>query len=304
MDVRRYSHIVALADEGSFNAAALRVHLSQPAFSRSIQAAEAELGMQLFVRSGKGIRCTAAGNFVVERLRTLLRASSNLHRDLAMFREGIVGDLHFGMGPVIAAALLAPLLSDMRRQYPSVRVRAVVQHPTVLMDLLRRQELEFIVSDRRFLPTGLDMQPMASLPASFFVRDGHPLLEQPSVTMHDLARYGLATGRLPRSLEEALLRAMGLGDGDALPLAVQCDDLSALKSVAAATDAVLPATRDMLLHELATGALRELAVQGVPPGLESQPAIVLEAGRSFTPAGAYAAEFLRGFARAASARAA
>jgi DNA-binding transcriptional LysR family regulator len=303
MDVRRSTHIVALADEGSFNAAASRVHLSQPAFSRSIQAAESELGMQLFVRSGKGIRCTPAGHFVVERLRAMLRANSNLHRELAMFREGIVGDLHFGMGPVIAAALLAPLLGDMRRQYPSVRVRAVVQHPTVLMDLLRRQELEFIVSDRRFLPTGLDVHPIATLPASFFVRAGHPLLAQASVGMPDLARYGLATGRLPRSLEEALLRAMGLGDGDELPLVVHCDELSALKSVAAATDAVLPATRDMLQHELATGALRELAVRGVPPGLESQPAIVLETGRSFTPAGAHAAEFLRNFAQAATARA-
>ncbi|MEJ5990024.1 LysR family transcriptional regulator [Ramlibacter sp. PS3R-8] len=304
MDERRYSHIVALADEGSFNAAAQRVHLSQPAFSRSIQAAEAELGMQLFVRSSKGIRCTAAGDFVVSRLRSLLHASSNLQRDVAMFRDGQVGDLHFGMGPVIAAALLAPLLRDMRVHYPAVRVRAVVQHPSVLLEQLRRQELEFIVSDRRFLPAGLDTHLLAVLPGAFFVRTGHPLLRSRKVRMPDLAPYGLATGRLPRALQEALRRAMGVGEADELPLAVQCDELSALKSVTAVTDLVLPATRDMLQHELATGALRELAVHGVPPELTSQPAIVLEGGRAFTPAGAHAAQFLRRIARESTGQAA
>ena len=132
------------------------------------------------------------------------------------------------------------------------------------------------------------------------MRAGHPLLESRKVRMPDLARYGLATGRLPRALQEALRRSMGLGEADELPLAVQCDDLFALKSVTAVTDLVLPATRDMLRHELATGALFELPVQGVPAGLESQPAIVLEGGRAFTPAGAHAAKFLRGIAQDAT----
>ena len=65
MDIKRLQHIVALADQGSFIRAAERVHLSQPAFSRSIQAAEAELEMKLFGRGGgTEVKCTPSGAFV------------------------------------------------------------------------------------------------------------------------------------------------------------------------------------------------------------------------------------------------
>ena len=56
MDLKRWSHIVAVAERRSFARAAELVHLSQPAFSRSIQAAEAELGLRLFDRGPAGRR--------------------------------------------------------------------------------------------------------------------------------------------------------------------------------------------------------------------------------------------------------
>ena len=52
MDLRRLAHLVALDDERHFARAAQRVHLSQPAFSRSIQTIESSLGMQVFDRDG------------------------------------------------------------------------------------------------------------------------------------------------------------------------------------------------------------------------------------------------------------
>jgi DNA-binding transcriptional LysR family regulator len=299
MDLRRYTHIVALADEGSFNAAALRVHLSQPAFSRSIQAAEGELGMPLFVRGGKRIRCTPAGSFVVDRLRALLQASTNLQREVRMFRDGMAGDLHFGMGTFISVAFMPPLLGDMRRDYPAVRLRAVVQHPSMLLEHLRRHELEFVVIDRRFAGGDLQVEPLAAIPGRLYVRAGHPLLARGKVRMEQVARYGLAAGQMPRPLQDALRRAMALAHDEELPLAIECDDASALKSVTLATDAVMPATAMLLQHELATGALRELPVRDLPAGLESQPAIVSERGRAFSPAATYAAQFVRNTALAA-----
>ena len=50
MDLRGWAHIVALAERRNFARASEEVHLSQPALTRSIQAAEAELGLRLFDR--------------------------------------------------------------------------------------------------------------------------------------------------------------------------------------------------------------------------------------------------------------
>ena len=61
MDLKRLKHITVLAEERNFSRAAERVNLSQPAFSRSVQAAEAELGLRLFDRGGAQVTCTTAG---------------------------------------------------------------------------------------------------------------------------------------------------------------------------------------------------------------------------------------------------
>lgn len=72
MDLRRLSHVVALADTLHFARAAEQVHLSQPAFSRSIQAVEDDLGIRLFDRETGDVRPTPAGAFVIKRARQLL----------------------------------------------------------------------------------------------------------------------------------------------------------------------------------------------------------------------------------------
>src|SRR4051812_32324002 len=89
-----------------------RVHLSQPAFSRSIQAAEEELGMQLFDRSGAQVACTPAGAFVIERAGRVLLESRRLERDVHLFSAGKIGEVSFGAGPMATAALLPALMTD------------------------------------------------------------------------------------------------------------------------------------------------------------------------------------------------
>ena len=69
MDLKRWSHIVAVAERRSFARAAELVHLSQPALSRSIQAAEAELGLRLFDRGPAGVVATPAVAMAVGRAR-------------------------------------------------------------------------------------------------------------------------------------------------------------------------------------------------------------------------------------------
>ena len=56
MDLRRLSHVVALADTLHFARAAEAAHLSQPAFSRSIQAIESDLRIRLFDRDVGDVR--------------------------------------------------------------------------------------------------------------------------------------------------------------------------------------------------------------------------------------------------------
>ena len=119
MDLKRWTHIVAVADRRSFIRAAEQVHLSQPALTRSIQAAEAELGLQLFDRGTQEVVPTPAGEFIVARARQLVFNSRCLERDVELYRSRELGDTAFGVGPFPAATFLAPLLAAMRREFPA-----------------------------------------------------------------------------------------------------------------------------------------------------------------------------------------
>ncbi|MBS0317142.1 MAG: LysR family transcriptional regulator, partial [Proteobacteria bacterium] len=116
MDLKRLAHVVALADEGHFGRAAERVHLSQPAFSRSIQAIESDLGLRLFDRGTDGAKPTPAGGFLIERARRLLFDARCLQRDAALYRDSRLGDTAFGAGAFPAAALMPLVLPGLRQR--------------------------------------------------------------------------------------------------------------------------------------------------------------------------------------------
>lgn len=77
----KFSHLVyfvTIAEEGSFHAAALRLHLSQPTLSRQIKELESRFGVQLFLRSKNGISLTAAGAALLLRARRMLQTRESL----------------------------------------------------------------------------------------------------------------------------------------------------------------------------------------------------------------------------------
>jgi len=96
MDIKRLTHFIALAEEGRFALAAARVHLSQAAFSRSIQTLEERMGLRLFDRGAKGAKLTPVGEVVLQRARDLVFDSRCLERDIALVKSGDVGEISVG----------------------------------------------------------------------------------------------------------------------------------------------------------------------------------------------------------------
>ena len=294
MDLKRLGHLVALAAERNFRRAARTVHLSQPAFSRSIQAAEAELGLTLFERASAEVRCTPAGEFVIERARRLLAENSRFERDVELFRDHEIGELALGFGQFTAARLLPPLLAHLRQRYPRVAVRVQVQSPSYLLAPLKRQELDFLVGDARFAAgdDAFDVRSIGTVAGTFYVRQGHPLLSRKTMRMADMAHFGLATGRLPLPVQANLRRLMGIAESDELPIAVECDDILSLKAIIMATDTIMIGTPGLVEQELASGAVCALHIADQPKS-QSHLSIVSLRGRTVSPVAAYATGFLK-----------
>src|SRR5580693_27240 len=125
VSLRQLEYFVAVVDEGSFTAAAARLHVSQPGLSHQIQALERQLRGPLLERLPRGVRLTPAGRTALPHARASL-AHAERATIAAMRASGIdAGELHVGTLFSISIGVLPAALQTWRRHYPDVQVRLV-----------------------------------------------------------------------------------------------------------------------------------------------------------------------------------
>src|SRR4029077_18104497 len=86
IDIRQLEALLAVAEEGSFTAAADRLHTVQSNVSEHIRQLEAELGVQLLVRRRRGTAPTEFGVRVLDRARAVRSEIEALHKDVSMLQ--------------------------------------------------------------------------------------------------------------------------------------------------------------------------------------------------------------------------
>lgn len=141
--LRQLEYLVAVADTGTFIAAAQRMNVSQPALSSQIAEAEQRLGVTVFERSRSGATITPEGEALIEAARRVLDANRELMR-LAAERDGdIVGELTIGVIPTIAPYLLPAIVREVRRRYPSAELYLRELQTIPLVESIKRGEVDF-----------------------------------------------------------------------------------------------------------------------------------------------------------------
>ena len=241
MDLRRLKHVVALSTHGSFAQAAEVVHLSQPAFSRSIQSLEEELGVELFTRGQRKITPTAYGKLVVERAQRMLAEAKGLQRDVKRMRASEFGEIAFGLGPIPAAALLERMLTRVTRDHPSIHTRVEITHWRNLLKLLESDELDFFIADIRELLSSekLLIDPMPDFRVGLYCRSNHPALAACPISPHALLEYSIGTFKQPDLGVAEFTQSLEF-EGDPRSLfAVQCDNMITLERVATNSDLII-----------------------------------------------------------------
>src|SRR5204862_5355946 len=125
-----------VAESGSFSAAAVRLHLTQPGVSQQIRGLETHLGTQLFVRRGHGVELTASGYDLLEPARRMINLSELTERTLMSRRGQVSGRIRLGCALTSAPFNINPWLLDFRREYSDVTVQVEYTEPGPLIGAL------------------------------------------------------------------------------------------------------------------------------------------------------------------------
>lgn len=193
MEFRHLRYFLALAEELHFGRAARRLSISQPPLSLNIQQLEASVGAQLFVRSSRGVRLTAAGLAFVPRAQALLTQAQEAARHARDVEQGLVGRLQIGFVGAMLYRGLSQVLRQFQAQHPQLRVLLhELSSQEQLIELSHdRLDLGFVHTTR--VPPELSRILVTRQPFVCCLPIAHPLAGQSSLALSALRGEPFAT---------------------------------------------------------------------------------------------------------------
>ena len=189
----RLSTLRTFASCGTVTATAELTGLSPSAVSAQLRELQRSLDITLFVRSGRGLKLTPAGAYLVRRSDVLVEEWERMRA--AALGAGREMPTTFAIGGFSTAAsnLLAPLGAHLRATRPDVRVTVTEADPARCLDLLTagRLDLAVIVATQAGSPVGGDTRfeqiELLDDPLDVMVPAGHSAARRDSVSLQELA---------------------------------------------------------------------------------------------------------------------
>ncbi|MCT8972503.1 hydrogen peroxide-inducible genes activator [Microbaculum marinisediminis] len=143
--LKQLKYLDALARERNYARAAASCHISQPALSMQIKELEAELGLVLVERGRGTFAMTEAGEEIVRRARSILRATDDLVDYARHADQPLSGTLRFGVIPTIAPYLLPRALPLIRARFPDIALELREAQTADVVDDLSRGVLDLVL---------------------------------------------------------------------------------------------------------------------------------------------------------------
>ena len=171
------------------------LHTTQPAISRQIRELEDELGVELFVRSGKRLTGhTAAGVEITAIAERLLQEQANLRRAAADFKQRDEGELVVATTHTQARYALPRVVAQFRRRFPRVKLAFHQAEPQRIVDAVRSGEADIgIATESLARATDLLSFPCYTWSHVVVVPAGHALAGDKRPALEDLVRYPIVT---------------------------------------------------------------------------------------------------------------
>jgi DNA-binding transcriptional LysR family regulator len=160
MTLQQLEYFLAAVDHGSFSAAADELHMAQPSLSEQVRRLEAELGVALFHRLGRGIRLTEAGRALRPHAERVLAEVELARASVLEVKELRGGTAAFGTFGGARYYLTADFVADFRRRYPGVGVRLVGQNSAEVVERIHEGELEAGAVALPIDDRGLEVRPI------------------------------------------------------------------------------------------------------------------------------------------------
>jgi DNA-binding transcriptional LysR family regulator len=226
---------ITAAEEGNFSRAARKLKLSQSAISQNIQAIERTYGIELFVRRGRSVELSEAGQAILPLAREVLNSSNKFEDAILNANKEISGELLIGCSTSAGRYILPSLLSLFQRQFPSVKPCVKVLPRESVSEQLLNGMIPLGVTSCKFEHHELESEPLFDDKVILIVHSSHPwamkgkakpadVLNQPLIMREESSctRETVLEGLKAHDITlDRLNVVMELGSAEAIELAVE-----------------------------------------------------------------------------------
>ncbi len=192
MDLLRHLRIfVVVADELHFSRAADQLGMAQPPLSQAVRRLEKDLGADLFDRTHRQVRLTAAGMVLLDEARELLAREARLRTIARRAGDGGLGALRAGVPPDTTVATLSSLLSACAEQSPGLTVDLQEITTEEQLRLLASGGLDVGLVHQPVDTTELRLGPQVRAELGVVLPRTSPLARLPEIALGDLSGHDL-----------------------------------------------------------------------------------------------------------------
>lgn len=252
--------LIAIAESGSFRAAAERLNITQPTVSMRIRELEQTLNTQLFDRSTYRPQLTADGRDILkyaQRMMVLMREM----RAVPLGGAGLLGTIRLGAADTFALTCLPALLARLDHRFPKLNVALDIDHSVRLNEKLRRGELDIAFLTAPPPDPGVVTEDLVPIEL-VWVASPRLGLPRDRITPADLRDVPIITNPEPSLLYRTLLAWFGEARVEPARLST-CSSLSYMVHLAAAGVGASLLPSAILQPEIESGVLH--MTEAVPP---------------------------------------
>jgi LysR family transcriptional regulator of gallate degradation len=231
--------LTAIADCGSFEAAARRLNISQPALHRSARDLERVVRRSLYQRLARGLAPTSQARELARRLKVALRELEYGIDEIRTVQGIFTARIAVGNIPHSGTHLLSKAINQFLALYPAASVHVVDGPYEPLLDALRVGDLDLLfgVLRRPAWATDVKEEFLFFNPYVVVARRQHPLARARNVTLRDLARYDWILPARGAPRREAFERLFA-GTSRSPMVSIETTSSAIYQSVLATTDRI------------------------------------------------------------------
>jgi DNA-binding transcriptional LysR family regulator len=205
MDIRHMQYVLEVDRWGSFTKAAQALHITQPTISKMIKNLEDELGVELFVRYGKRVELTDAGQVIVQHAQHIVKSFENMGSELNDLTHLSKGLIRMGLPPMAGAKFFPTVMSRFRERYPGVVIHMVEDGSKPIEAEVGVGSLDMGVVLLPVNPAVFDSFSFVDENLKLVVHPSHPLADREKAALVELAHDSFILFREDFALHDRII---------------------------------------------------------------------------------------------------